>query len=409
MSSSEFMCLENMVDVLRRVEDDVGGDVMRSGNGPDPKQIVYEIMSDLAQDPNFARESVDDLNSLTCEAVVRYYADSGAVRVVDTTIPPEPEPETVDRRKSPSTVQTKRAQEPESTTPFSTNNQIQSPVTSRQCISIDGQDRDVVLNPDRYSFPSQFAEPLRSIVDIRVSSVVLPASHHTVNCPYLLLTFNEISGSYSHNASDPVRKAFTKLVHRSSYSSQGGRSYLVMEPAADDARSFSPRMPSLSRLTFRLHHPSGAIVSSARDDVGVTKVTQGSDGNWVIETAKFWHVDDFAAGDLVAFKNFVTGIEAFDRFMERREGHRVVSVGRVDDIINTCNVFLISRAGVLNDSTGIYDPDPRMAEVFDQSHMDSEKAGQINVRASLINMSAQVSISIVATCEQSSRHASEIT
>jgi hypothetical protein len=273
----------------------------------------------------------------------------------------------------------------------------QNTVVVRRCMSLDGQDRDIATWRSRYSYNTHFDEALKQVQEVSVAAVVVPLQDHTVNAPYLLLAFEELSGLYTYNRNDSIRKSFAKLIPESSYASAHGRTYMVLKPAFDDSVHYNPALPTLSRLTSQLTRPDGMLVSECEDTLRVVKITQSSDGNWILEFDRFWPTKEFGRGDIVRMRDCSTGVDAVDRHINRLAGHEVLEIGRplADE---GCNKIMVRFAGHLDKTTGNFIKDPAAEPVFDGTHAKSEAVGEIAVDCPAMNMSLQMSITVMVKC-----------
>lgn len=392
---SRFIHVENMRSILFMLEQELGREAQRAEELSPVKKIVYDIMLDVAREPSFALMDIDDMNRMVVDAAIRYYREMFAVQQLRHQHELQ-QLETV-RYEEPrvSAVPTTHILRPgEHATPVAPA--LTCPERLRRCISIEGQDRDVSVDPYRYHFTVTMEEALKTVHSLCTAGIVLASQDHTINCAYLLLVIDELPGTYTASAADATRRAFAKLVPKSTYSSPKGRMYVVLESIADDTRDFDPPLNSLSRLTVRLTRPSGAHVSQARDDIKLCKVVQSSDGNWILVTHTFWNSQEFTQGDIVSVKGCNTGLDAFDKFINRVEGHEVITSGRAE--ADGCNTLIIRCAGSISQETGAFEKDDAMVPAFDGTSAQSESAGEIRVHANILNLSLQMSITLNARC-----------
>ena len=468
--AAPFISVDNMRGVLDRIQYELPrrdsgyataaiAAIGRPGGAdiPPVKQVVYDLMVDIARDEDFEGTGTSVKNEVVVDATVRYFdelARRRSMRPVERSAPSGPvaserpgetqsrpfEPRRDDARPreradegadadavradlrsyvddpfapTPGGVNVVEASDtlltPEAAGAIdggefagsgfgkSDSAPKQHTVTVRRCMSLDGQDRDLAAWPSRYHYSIDWGESLQQIEAVAVVSVVVPVQDHTVNAPFLLLAVDELSGLYSYNKNDSVRRCFTKLVPESTYASARGRSYVVLRPAFDDSVKYSPAMPALSRLTTKLMRPNGMLVSPCQDDLRVVKITQSSDGNWILEFDKFWPAKEFGPGDIVRVTGCGTGVDAVDRYMNRLEGHEVLEIGRplADE---GCNKVMIRFAGSMNRATGNYEKDAGATAAFDGTHASSDAVGEINVACDAINMSLQMSITVLIKC-----------
>ena len=274
--------------------------------------------------------------------------------------------------------------------------QVTHPQKVIRCISIDGQGRDVAEYPMRYKFISTLNEALRTVSTVSASSVVISNKDHNINCPYLLLVINELSGKWTYSDREPVRRSFAKLVPQTTYSSPKGREYIVLQPlCAGHSVQFNPPLPSLSKLSISLTRPSGELVSAARDDYCACKVIQSSDGNWIVVTSTFWLTSEFETGDIVYLTGDSSGNDALDAYLFREQGHEVLDIGRplTDE---GCNKVIIRYAGRISQSTGAYEQDEKAGAAFSGS--GTNNVGEVSIKATMINLSNQISVTLEVGC-----------
>lgn len=356
------------------------------------KKVIFDIMRDMANDPTYEGLNISYMNDLVLDAALNFYTS---------VIPPSPVLVNDAQDDSSWTENSNVADVPkQNNSPRDTSH----PTTSvYHCISIDGISRDVGLYPDRYRFVVHLSEPCRSLEALQLNSVIIAMQDHSISCPYLILIIEEISGVYSLNDSDPIRRAFSKVIPVRTYESMKGRTYLVLEPACIDKKSFDPPLPSLSRFTVTIRQPNGQLVSTSQDSNVICKIVRSSDGNWILITESFWPVQDFERGDVVNISGVFTGVDAFDVFLNRQEGHIVLDRAMLH-AEDGCNKIIVRHAGKIDPLTGAYTVDEDMVHAFDGSNENSTTVGEISVKGRLINSSVQVSATMTATCTSSIRH-----
>lgn len=413
---NNFISAGNMAAVLRDVDAAARAGPPQLAHAvqadePPVRQVVYNAMVDIARDPVYAEMAVDELNALTVEIATDFYAriaeQRGSAAALDVQRLPEhaTEPSTEHNteygaeRGGISSIA--NLEFPSEAAPAAPARAPPSGSVIR-CLSIDSHDRDVHLRPDRYAFTCDFAEPVRGVISARTRAVVLPTVQHTVNSSHLLLVIAEFPSAYSHNASDVVRRAFSKLIPRSQYASDGGRVYTVLEPIADDHRVFAPPLPALSRLSVSLLRPDGEPVCRARDDFTVRAVELGSgDGGpggaatytLTLNTAFATH--EFREQDAVVVRGCATGNAAFDDYMNRAGGHVVLSVvGEEPASAIGRTTVVIRHAGAMGQH-GLWEPAPGADDVFPPGDGRLDLTGS---RVAILNLSVQISITLEVEC-----------
>lgn len=451
-ANGPFISVSNMQTVLdllqfqlpRRDDGFATAAINRAGTRegiPPVKQVVYDIMVDIAEDAEFDGVPVGTKNDVVVDATVRYFAQLAQKANIPPIVASSGRggrgSEFARRQESPSAADDYRTNVMDRVDdPFAPSahgvqavaasseflpTEIQSRtddvlfddvgktggksgsqgeknmVEVRRCMSLDGQDRDVFTWRSRYQYCTHFDETLKQVKSVAVAAVVVPLQDHTVNAPFLLLCLDEISGLYAFNRSDSVRKCFAKLIPESTYASAHGRTYVVLKPAFDDSVTYDPVLPALSRLTLQLTRPDGLLISKCEDTLNVVKITQSSDGNWILEFDRFWPVQEFGRGDIVRLQHCGTGVDAVDAYVNRLEGHEVLEIGKplADE---GCNKIMIRFAGKLDKETGNYVKDPKAEPAFDGTHTKSKAVGEIDVSCSAMNMSLQMSATLMIKC-----------
>ena len=448
-ATSHFISLDNMRGIVDRVSRELPSHDRRAADlalgaqseAPQVKQVVYDMMVDVARDDELAGLGTATMNQVVVNATMQYYQDlllqtsredvaptqdsaeaptfadavvsnmaPGAAEssrstplhtyLSDPSAPQASSLQVVDAGSSRLTEEQKRVVEQEEGPVGNEgrNEEEQQKEILSWCISIDGQHRDMSKSTSRYQFITDLGDSIRNVKSIKTESVVLPIQDHNVNAPFLLLVVDELPGAYIYNNNDPVRRAFSKLVPESSYTSARGRTYSVLKPAAQDSRAFDPPMPALSRLTVRLTRPDGAIVSDSRDTLRVHKIVKSSDGNWILVFDRFWEVKEFDKGDIVRLTGCNTKVDAVDQHINRDQGHEVLSLG-MPLAEEGCNKIVIRYAGYLDNSTGDFVQNPQADPAFDGSHTDSDAVGEIATDCAIINLSLQMSATLTASCE----------
>ena len=380
---------------------------------PPVRKVVYNAMVDIARDPAYAGLHVDELNATTVEIAVDFYSrlaaqrarardaqrmpEHGALAVSTAKADPLPsDPLGAPVTNGGSSMLLPPSQDPTIGTDSSNGASVV------RCLSIDSHDRDTTIFPARYAFTYELAEPVRRVQSAAARAVVLPVVQHTINCPHLLLVIDELPSAYSHNASDVVRRAFSKVIPKSQYSSNGGRAYTVLEPIADDKRTFDPPLPSISRLSVRLLRPDGDPVSPARDDLTIVEIELGSgDGGpggaatYTLHTDTAFETREFGEGDIVTLRGSRTGNAAFDDYINRDGGHVVLSVvGEEPASAIGRTTVVIRHAGSMG-AHGLWEPAPGADDVF------TPGGGQLNLAATplrITNLSVQMSVTLELEC-----------
>jgi hypothetical protein len=410
---ARFIGLDNMLAVLdslgQRVRNSDDGVLRAIESGSAPmRQVVYDVMLDMAQDEAYAGIPIERMNQLAVDTAARFYEQLAyEMNTMRRTQQIAPAPRAPDALPEPSApfqiVPSNEISAPGVTGPMYDGHPA---TTAIQCISIDGQDRDVRAYPDRYAFTYDLDSAIRTITSVVTATVVLPVVDQTINCPYLLLVVDQLPGVYSYNASTSVRGALTKLVPKSQWSSHGGREYTILEPCANDKRVYDPPIASLARLSIRLLRPNGQVVSAARDGMAVVDIAPGGPdalATYTLTMNRAVHRREFRPEDVVVISGCSTGNNAFDTYMNRAEGHIVMAAGAPNpperDVANVDGVItiVVKRAGSLDDATGQEEATPGADSVF----VGGNSLDLSEHPLGIINLSVQMSITMEAECSYS--------
>jgi hypothetical protein len=219
------------------------------------------------------------------------------------------------------------------------------------------------------------------------------------SAPYLLLQIDEHSATFDEAATSATRKAFCKFIHHRTYNFPGGRSYVHMVPLGGGIREFNPPVPQIGKLTLSVRRPDGDLISEARDSHRISAIYLNTDAmaNWVLRTEGLWKLD-FEAGDVVILTDVNTGNQRVDAFLRRASGHRVVAAGAYLDNLMQRNTLVIARPYHEDPLTRMWVPDD------DVQNDLASVVGELPSPAKILNTSLQMSVSMVARCEQSVRH-----
>ncbi len=184
------------------------------------------------------------------------------------------------------------------------------------------------------------------------------------NFPYLLLQVDEFRDVYE-GTDDAIRSSFCQLVYYKSYQSNTGRGYVVLRPAQCEKKVFYPAaLSTLPTLSMSLLRPNGQLLNQSRDGLSIMKIEHSIDQNSLylqIFANKFFDKNEYCQGDNVQFKAYSlfkiadsqnnSDIERFNGFINRSDGHEVVSVGAANNN-GFYRSFYIRAPGTFDDNTG---------------------------------------------------------
>lgn len=270
-------------------------------------------------------------------------------------------------------------------------------------LSIDGFSRDTNLHPTRFYFQHTCGSNVRNVSRLEATGIQIPVTAGDVDmvnsAPYLLLQIDEYSAAFDEGATSATRRAFCKFIHHRTYGFPGGRSYVHMVPLGGGIRDFNPPLSLMGKLTISVRRPDGDLISEARDSHRIQALYLNTDAmaNWILRTEALWKLD-FEAGDVVILSEVSTGNQRVDRFLQRPSGHRVVAAGAYLDNLMQRNTLVIARPYHEDPVTKMWVPDDDV-----QNDLISV-SGELATPAKIVNTSLQVSVSLVARCEQSVRH-----
>jgi hypothetical protein len=290
-------------------------------------------------------------------------------------------------------------------------------------LSLDGADRGPSdLMRSRYK---TVFDVIKGAVSVRVDNVILPVRvrrrregevNHAnqrddvarPNFGYVWLQFDEVSGPYTHNLEPHARASFCKLVTKGSYSPDGGRGHLLLEPAHPEALDLVSPIGALASLTTTLRSPDGGLLDFGEDAHRLTAVTIApAAGNiWTFSMSPGWTDDAFSDGDVVRLRGAGSGRAELDAYINRREGHTVLSV---DYEAGDAAGGLYTAFNVLGprvpDGRGGYVPDAAIGEqrreVEEDRYQAAALAGiEVDAFGSgclATNLSLQASVSVTVT------------
>lgn len=279
-------------------------------------------------------------------------------------------------------------------------------------VSVDGFDRDVDLYPGRFRFQYMCGD-VRNVTKLKATYLNIPVDAGdvgmAVGVPYVLVTFDEFSSSFNDGSGNAVKRSFGKFVLHKINGFPGARSFARLLPQGGGERVFTPPIANMNRLTVSFSLPDGGLLSRAEDTHRIVNVFLNNDAmaNWILRTAEVWRTD-FQPGDLVRIKGADSASSKVNEFLNRPEGHTIIAVGELVDVIGQFSSIVIARPYkqdpvtkrmVFDEDTqaAVRDLNPPGANPYDDVIADS-------MNAKVLNVSLQPSLSLEATCAPSVRH-----
>jgi hypothetical protein len=286
-------------------------------------------------------------------------------------------------------------------------------------IALSGADRDWLTLAQRYEFPVEIAgftpgciqSNLRNVTSFSISCVILPMDVSpcapSFNYPYLLLHidgFNVYDGT-----NDVMRGAFSVMRFDSSYTSAGGRGFIILVPAQREAMHWNPPLPSLQNLRLSLRRPNGMLFSDARDEHVLARLEYDAtrESSLKIVTKKYFSVHEFSGGDTVVFKDCravlsprlmaqdapakTRALEKLASFMNREQGHDVQSIGAANNLSSLFyQTFFIAPSGSMDASLGQTILDVDILNIVQL--LASDTSGESYVQGRILNTTLQMAI-----------------
>lgn len=286
-------------------------------------------------------------------------------------------------------------------------------------LALSGTDRDWVTLAQRYEFPVEIAgftpgciqSTLRNVTSFYVSCVILPMDVSprapSFNYPYLLLHIDGLNVYDGTN--DVMRGAFSVMRFDSSYTSAGGRGFIILVPAQREAMHWNPPLPSLQNLRLSLRRPNGMLFSDARDEHVLARLEYDAtrESSLKIVTNKYFSVHEFSGGDTVIFKDFravlsprlmtqetpakTRALDKLASFINREHGHDVQSIGAANNLSSQFyQTFFIAPSGSMDASLGQTILDVDILNIVQL--LASDTSGESYVQGRILNTTLQMAI-----------------
>ena len=279
-------------------------------------------------------------------------------------------------------------------------------------VSVDGFDRDTDLYPGRFRF-QYLCGDVRNVTKLKVTYLNIPVdagdTAMKLGVPYVLVTFDEFSATFNDGSGNSVKRSFAKFVLDKINGFPGARSFARLLPQGGGEREFTPPIANMNRLTVSFCLPDGGLLSIAEDTHRIVNVFLNNDAmaNWILRTAQVWRTD-FQPGDLIRMTGANSASGKVNAFLNRPEGHTIIAVGELVDVIGQFSSIVIARPYRQDPVTRrmIFDEDTQAA-VRDLNRPGADPYTDDvadAMDAKILNVSLQPSLSLEATCAPSVRH-----
>ena len=270
--------------------------------------------------------------------------------------------------------------------------------TSDRFLIVNGFDRDWGLYKHRFSVVADFSaisgndlqHRYKNIRSIGMKRVIIPQevcdgpslSHpgktvynhpFSFSVPYVLITIDEIPSVFD-GTNDTVRRSFCQMIVDKHYRAPNGRGFFVLQSMQDEKKTFYPApLDGLTRMSIAVRKPNGELFNDSKDDYRVTGIqSDGLNPHYImIVLDKFFDKNEFARGDTVRIRNFVTpdSSSASRRlvdFMNRDAGHAVAELGQ-PNTSGYYKTFYIRAPGVFDAERGVDATDTEIMKVVEMS------------------------------------------
>lgn len=277
-------------------------------------------------------------------------------------------------------------------------------------VSVDGFDRDTDLYPGRFRF-QYLCGDIRNVTKLKATYLNIPVDDTAMKLgvPYVLVTFDEFSATFNDGSGNAVKRSFAKFVLHKINGFPGARSFARLLPQGGGEREFSPPIANMNRLTVSFSSPDGGLISIAEDTHRIVNVFLNNDAmaNWILRTAQVWRTD-FQPGDLIRISGANSSDMKVNDFLNRPEGHKIIAVGELVDVIGQFSSIVIARPYRQDPVTRrmIFDEDTQAA-VRGLNQPGADPYNDVladSMNAKILNVSLQPSLSLEATCAPSVRH-----
>ena len=292
--------------------------------------------------------------------------------------------------------------------------------TVERYIAINGFDRDMSVNPQRYRYTVSLTgytsnglhgtykniEWLSATSLIIPMEIVQPATSMTapkpffnqefsLAVPYVMLAIDGFDGTYD-GTNETIRRAFAMFVYHRSYKAPNGRGYVLMEPAQDERRVFQTPLASLRDLSVSILKPNGALFNNSVDRTMVSMLQYDIANRILLKVVceTYFDRNEYYPGDDVMIRGFHAeppsggggaGFASLNAYINRREGHEVVQLGPPNDQ-GFYKTFFILAPGVLDQGAGRVITDENMLSAVAAI---SATPSLVTKRGMLLNVSLQ--------------------
>ena len=297
-------------------------------------------------------------------------------------------------------------------------------------IIINGFDRDWNIYKHRYKYTVNFndlSQVYKNIVKIKFTNLILPMEiieektiinvpkttyyyENKLSVPYVMLQVDEFNDVFD-GLNQQVKKCFTQFVFDSSYKGPNGRGYIIMKPAQDEQKTFKQHaLSSLSKLSFTLIKPNGALYNNSIDNFNVIKLEYESYNNMYLKVVldKYFDKNEFYIGDTVFIRKFMmpspinltnpcvnpNDYILVNEFTNRSEGHEIVQMGEPNES-GFYRSFYILAPGELDQLQGkLVITKKSVDAIREYNALVPVNMAQPTLLGSIINASLQNSISM---------------
>ena len=185
-----------------------------------------------------------------------------------------------------------------------------------------------------------------------------------------MLFLQDFEGIYD-GTNDLMRRTFCMLVYDNEYKAPNGRGYVMLRPAQDERKEFSPPLASLPDLRLTLAKPNGTLFNNSADAYTVSLIQYEPQNRLFIKVVldQFFDRNEYWVGDYVRLTGFSANIVAATssssasiaaspgylatliEYVNRAEGFEIVQLGGSNGQ-GFYNSFYVLAPGVLDQVRG---------------------------------------------------------
>lgn len=263
-------------------------------------------------------------------------------------------------------------------------------------------------------------EKFRNVTCVSIGNVVVPMGAmrgansafavHDFNMryPYLLLRIDELDGGVVDGTDDAIRRAFCQLVFERAFETSSGRGYVVLKPAQDERREFTPMpLSTLPALTLSITTPRGDLVNASTDGEVVVKLEYEAFNRLYVKvvTQKWFEGDAYAVGDVVVMSAYTMfkldadqdqeAVERVNAWANRRQGHVIAALGDANDD-GFRRAFYVRAPGGVDVDNGAYTVDQEAVQQLELFNRANDLVAS-PANGHILNVSLQNSVSMAVT------------